>query len=55
MQVSMKKTRTVLLIGVTGQLGNLIAQNLRKDKSITLRVCARDDNDVKSILDRRFR
>jgi hypothetical protein len=32
----MSKTPTVLLIGVTGQLGNLIAQNLRKDKSITL-------------------
>jgi uncharacterized protein YbjT (DUF2867 family) len=49
MEVSMNKTPTVLLIGVTGQLGNLIAQNLRKDKSITLRVCARDDNKLSKL------
>ena len=30
----MNKTPTVLLIGVTGQLGNLIAQNLRKDTTL---------------------
>ena len=42
----MSKTPTVLLLGVTGQLGNLIAQNLRKNKSITLRVCARDGNKL---------
>jgi NAD(P)H dehydrogenase (quinone) len=49
MEVSMNKTPTVLLIGVTGQLGNLIAQNLRKDKSIALRVCARDDNKLSKL------
>jgi len=37
---------TVLLLGVTGQLGNLIAQKLRSDKSISLRVCARDDKKL---------
>jgi len=37
---------TVLLLGVTGQLGNLIAEKLRSDKSISLRVCARDDKKL---------
>ena len=49
MEVSINKTPTVLLIGITGQLGNLIAQKLRKDKSIALRVCARDDNKLSKL------
>lgn len=45
----MGKAPTVLLIGVTDQLGNLIAKNVRNDKSITLRVCARDDHKVSKL------
>src|SRR6201984_3493053 len=44
-EVPMSKP-TLLLLGVTGQLGNLIAEKLRSDKSISLRVCARDDKKL---------
>jgi NAD(P)H dehydrogenase (quinone) len=49
MGVSMSNVPVVLLLGATGQLGNLIAQKLRQDKSITLRVCARDDNKLSKL------
>jgi NAD(P)H dehydrogenase (quinone) len=45
----MSNVPVVLLLGVTGQLGKLIAQKLRNDKSITLRVCARDDNKLSKL------
>jgi NAD(P)H dehydrogenase (quinone) len=46
MEVFMNKNPVVLVLGVTGQLGSLVAQRLLADKSITLRVCARDDNKL---------
>ena len=45
----MSNVPVVLLLGATGQLGKLIAQKLRNDKSITLRVCARDDNKLSKL------
>jgi NAD(P)H dehydrogenase (quinone) len=45
----MSNVPVVLLLGVTGQLGKLIAQKLRNDKSITLRVCARDDEKLSKL------
>lgn len=52
MMVSSHKQPVVLVLGVTGQLGNLIAERLRKQKTISLRVSSRKKEQLSKLKDK---
>jgi NAD(P)H dehydrogenase (quinone) len=48
----MTQKPTALILGVTGQLGKLVAERLKDDKCISLRVCSRRHSDLPNLKDK---
>jgi NAD(P)H dehydrogenase (quinone) len=52
MENKMTQKPSVLILGVTGQLGKLVADRLKNDENISLRVCSRRHDDLPTLNDK---